>query len=388
MKQHNYPLHIFLFLITVFTTMMAGTELISGRSFFYETDLAPRLSWGEITMGWQFSFAFLGFLTVHEFGHYLTAVYHRVRCSLPYYIPIFFPFMPVNIGSFGAVIRIREIPSSRRKYFDIGVAGPLAGFVVAVFVLMLGFLTLPPLEEFVYGIHPNFAETGIPTAEQVAQGSFPLAMGSNLLFEFLAAVLPVDASQIPPPWEAYHYPLIFVGYLTLFFTALNLLPIGQLDGGHVVYGLFGAKRAGVISRVAVFGLLLIGGTGIMTIDEFSPNAYGSHREFVLFQVIKFVLYSALVYHVINRIFKSWRWRKVLVAALSLLGIQALIVLIFPGIRVNEIWLLFAFLSVSFVGVDHPVAKDDTPLSRRQKILGWLAILIFILCFSPSPLYLL
>ncbi|MEM7038137.1 MAG: site-2 protease family protein, partial [Bacteroidota bacterium] len=170
----NIPLHIFLFLITVFTTLMAGTELVSGKSFFWGPE-AERLTFGEIGQGWQFSFAFLLFLTVHEFGHYLTAVYHRVKCSLPYYIPVFFPFMPMNIGSFGAVIRIRELPGSRRKYFDIGVAGPLAGFVVAVGLLVYGFATLPPMEEYVLNIHPDYVKVfdGVPTMAQMEGKRIP-----------------------------------------------------------------------------------------------------------------------------------------------------------------------------------------------------------------------
>lgn len=364
--------------------MMAGAELVSGRSFFNGGDL----EWSDLLMGLPYSLCFLGFLTVHEFGHYLTAVYHKVRCSLPYYIPVFFPFFPVNIGSFGAVIRIRELPSSRRKYFDIGVAGPLAGFVIAVGLLVWGFTHLPPLEEYVFNIHPDYPAKfqGIPTGEQAADaGGLAFNVGGSLLFEFLKNVLPPDPSQVPPGFEIMHYPFIFVGFLTLFFTALNLLPIGQLDGGHVVYGLFGRKAAGIISRIAVLTLVMVGGTGMVQIDAFDPEFFGSKWNWIGLEALKLLLYGGFVYYVMMRIWRNLAIRDLLLMTAGVLAVQAGIMLIFPATQVNEIWLLYSLIAVSMIGVDHPEAPDESPLDLKRKILGWIAILIFILCFAPSPL---
>lgn len=387
MKKDNYPLHIFLFLVTVLTTMIAGAELATGKLVFFTPSLGAGawLDWDYLVKGIPFSASFLIFLTVHEFGHYFTAVYHKVKCSLPYYIPVFLPFSQFNIGSFGAVIRIREMPASRRKYFDIGVAGPLAGFVVSIGLLVYGFTHLPPLDSFVLSIHPEYIDDfgGLPPSEIVQAVPGQFLVGSTLLFDLLKNILPGDPSQVPPAFEMMHYPFIFVGYLTLFFTALNLLPIGQLDGGHVVYGLFGRRRAGIISRITVLCLLMIGGTGLMSFAPIEP-AWSWHVN-ALFLLIKFDIYIRLVVLVVRRIDKEASGWDILIRVLAILIVQALIVLAFPGLRANLIWLLYAFMAATVIGVDHPAAADDTPLDTRRKVLGWLAILIFILCFTAEPL---
>jgi membrane-associated protease RseP (regulator of RpoE activity) len=382
MKQ-RYPLHIFLFLVTVFTTLMAGTEWVTGKSFFGEGE---RLTFDQLWRGIPFSFSFLLFLTVHEFGHYFTAVYHRVRCSLPYYIPIFIPLPLLNIGSFGAVIRIREVPSSRRKYFDIGVAGPLAGFVVAVVLLLVGFTQLPPMEETVLNIHPDYVATygGVPTEAQLAGQGVTVDFGRSLLFEAMKWLFRNDPNM-PPSFEMQHYPYILVGFLTLFFTALNLLPIGQLDGGHVMYGLFGARRAGIISRVAVLCLMLVGGVGFFTWADIEAFAQPMPWYERLGEVGITALYFAAVFDVLRHLFKNRDWIWLVLGMGLVIGFQFVAAMALQTATPNLIWLLYAFLAVRLIGLDHPIAPDDTPLSTRQKVLGWAAILIFILCFSPSPI---
>jgi membrane-associated protease RseP (regulator of RpoE activity) len=384
MKQ-RYPLHIFLFLVTVFTTLMAGTEWATGKSFFRKEDL---LTFDQLWRGIPFSFSFLLFLTVHEFGHYFTAVYHRVRCSLPYYIPIFIPIpMVLNIGSFGAVIRIREVPSSRRKYFDIGVAGPLAGFVVAVGLLVVGFTQLPPVEETVYAVHTDYEARfgGIPTEAQLAGEDIAIVdFGRSLLFEGMKWLFR-NEPDMPPWFEMQHYPLLVVGFLTLFFTALNLLPIGQLDGGHVMYGLFGAKRAGMISRIAVLCLMLVGGMGFFTMRDFALLAQPMPWYERLADLGITVLYVAGVFEILRHLFKHKGWAWLALGTVLVIGFQFVAALLLETKSPNLIWLLYAFLAVRLIGLDHPVAPDDTPLSTRQKVLGWLAIVVFILCFSPSPI---
>lgn len=384
MKKHNYPLHIVLFLITVFTTMMAGAELRTANAFY----------WGDLTFaqlgeGWLFSFAFLSFLTVHEFGHFFAARFHNVRTSLPYYIPIFIPFMMMNIGSFGAVIRIREMPPSRRKYFDIGVAGPLAGFVVSVILLVVGFLTLPesPWTGYLGELHPDMMRFDhiwtLEEAIEASRGAPVVSTGSNFFYDALAALF-ADPQLLPPGHEVMHYPLLFVGYLTLFFTALNLLPIGQLDGGHVVYGLFGKKVHALVSRFAVMALIFFGGTGLMELPPYDPNEWGELWSYVLNYSLTFLIYFGLLMLVLRRVNPDWGFGFRIPLAVLVMGIQFTLKYMFPEIQMNIIWLVYALLAATMIGLDHPGAADDTPLTLRQKILGWTALLIFLTCFSISP----
>ncbi len=380
MKRQRLLLHIVLFLATVFTTLLAGAEHLLGPNYFlYELLENGRFSWDALAQGWVFSASFLTFLTFHEFGHYFTAVYHRVKTTLPFYIPIFLPFSFINIGSFGAVIRIKELPGSRRKYFDIGVAGPLAGFVVSVVLLAIGFTTLPDMQSYVGQFHPVF-----DSLEQAREFFNPvLVVDSNLLYDGMAALL-ADPADVPPGWEVMHYPLLFAGYLTLFFTALNLLPIGQLDGGHVIYGLFGKKIHGYVSRAAVLVLVFVGGTGLVEPDVYDP-ATESEWTYGFFQFLKFGLYLGFLYLVARRVQPAWTIGQRFFAAVVLFSVQFLIKAIFPEIEVNGIWLMYAFFAVTFIGLDHPAAIDDTPLDTGRKILGYLALLIFVLCFSFAPL---
>lgn len=391
MQKNNYLLHILLFSLAVFTTMMAGAELVSGRQIFATTDdPRVRLFLSDILLGAQFSFAFLLFLTVHEFGHYLTARYHRVSCSLPYYIPIFIPYLtPINIGSFGAVIRLREIPDSLRKFFDIGIAGPLAGFVVSVGLLIYGFATLPPMEEYVYEIHESYAIEfgGVPDQAQLLESpnySMVLSVGTNLLFEFLKEVVPGDPDRVPPPHEMMHYPFLFAGFLALFFTALNLLPIGQLDGGHVTYGLFGRRVAGIISRITVVILVFMGGTGIMGWG-YDPAIDSSLGNYLLFKLLGWLIYGGFLYLVYRKITGSRSFGSLLLLIAVTMSLQGLFMALMPGTEANGLWLLYSFLAVRVLGIDHPPALVEAPLSRRQVVLGWVAIAIFVLCFTPEPL---
>lgn len=384
MKKHNYPLHIFLFLVTVFTTMMAGAELRMADLFYWGD-----LTFADLHRGWLFSFAFLSFLTVHEFGHFFAARYHHVKTSLPYYIPIFIPFMMMNIGSFGAVIRIWEMPPSRRKYFDIGVAGPLAGFAVSIILLLVGFLTLPeaPWKDYLGDLHPQMKSMDhIWTLEEAmrASGGGPMiSTGSNFLYDGMAALF-ANAQLLPPGHEVMHYPLLFVGYLTLFFTALNLLPIGQLDGGHVIYGLFGKKAHGWVSRVAVLALLFFGGTGLMELPAYRAVEWASLWDYVLNYALTFLVYLGLLVLVARRMNPNWGVWLRFGLAIGLMLIQFGLKEVFPAIEPNLIWLVYAFLAAAMIGLDHPGAADEKPLDRKRKILGWLAILIFLSCFSISP----
>jgi membrane-associated protease RseP (regulator of RpoE activity) len=335
------------------------------------------------------------------------ARYHKVKTSLPYYIPIFTPLpFPFKIGSLGAVIRLRETPSSTRKFFDIGITGPLAGFVVSVGLLIYGFATLPPAEEYIYSVHDMYRTEfhHVPTelelkhyAEEKQMSSSGIKLGSNLLYDFLSRTIPSDRAQVPPPYEMMHYPFLLAGFLTLFFTAMNLLPIGQLDGGHVIYGLLGKKRAHVVSRFAVIGLLVIGGSGFMNFSGLAGSEVVEGGFFVQLsarlqmlgdssqRLLGVPIFGFFVWYVLRKVFKTWRSGKVIALTVSLLALQALACACWPSIEVNGIWLLYSFLAVRVLGVEHPGAQHEEPLSAGRKILGVLAIVIFIISFSPAPL---
>ena len=144
-------IQILLFILTLVATTMAGAGWTHGKYFlsFHPTwiiAINTDFSWNDFLSGLTFSIPFLAILTVHEFGHYFTAIYNRVKTSLPYYIP--FPPIPFSIGTMGAVIRLRSKVYSKKQNFDIGIAGPLAGFVMAIIVLVYGFATLPRLNIF------------------------------------------------------------------------------------------------------------------------------------------------------------------------------------------------------------------------------------------------
>lgn len=407
-------------MITVFTTLVVGAELTTGKIFFDlgGVDEEHLLAWGDLKEGIAYSFAFLLFLTCHEFGHYFTALYHKVKSSLPYYIPVYIPFM-LNIGSLGAVIRLKQIPKSTRQYFDIGIAGPLAGFVIAVGLLVYGFNSLPDQAEYVLNIHPEY-ETyfgGLPsTVEQeafilekkgfdflspVEKNSFleeeelttilnpaerealqkeryapvTVFIGNSLLYELIKWLVAPDPAQVPDGFEMIHYPWLFVGFITLFFTALNLLPIGQLDGGHIVYGMFGRQTAGKIARVTVLALLFFGGTGMM--DFRRPDDFYTY--------LGVGLYAAFLVYILNRLFFKGRMKNLLMAVVGILVAQAAFKYFVPALQPSLIWLIYAFLSVRFIGVDHPRALMEHRVNRPRQILGWVAIAIFVLCFTPFPI---
>lgn len=293
MKESNYKTHLIkagLFLLTIITTTLSGTELMFGRSFVYGD---ATLGWPEFAQGISYAFPFLLFLTVHEFGHYITAKYYKVKVGLPSYIPMWLGFMtPLSIGTMGAFIRIRSMIKSKKEHFDIGIAGPLAGFVIAVFVLLYGFTHLPE-PSYVFEIHPEFESFGADYANVVYDmdtvlykkdfasterynyayagdsvihsTQYPsIKVGKNLLLLFFENYVVEDKSKIPNAYELMHYPWLFAGFLALLFTALNLLPIGQLDGGHVLYGLFGVKWHKQISEVAFVGFVFYAGLGAVS----------------------------------------------------------------------------------------------------------------------------
>ncbi|HEY3304546.1 MAG TPA: site-2 protease family protein [Candidatus Binatia bacterium] len=220
--MRNLWLHITLFLVTLVTTTAAGA-LQAGADFLSD----PR----EIVAGLPFALTLMSILLVHEMGHYLTSRYYGVKATLPYFIP-----GPSFVGTFGAFIKMQSQMPDRRSLFDIGAAGPVAGFVLAVPAVIVGFQL-----------------SSVVPQDSPSSG---LVLGSSLLLNFLSkitlGILPEEANIVL-------HPVGSAGWVGLFVTAMNLLPAGQLDGGHVTYALFGRRHIWV-SRLTVFVILTLGVT--------------------------------------------------------------------------------------------------------------------------------
>ncbi len=233
-------LNYLLFALTVLTTTLAGaftsftyynvgfdTSQITEAQFYLRL-LAP----SSLLAGFlSFALPLMLILTVHEFGHYILARRHGMEASLPFFIPVP-PGIGLNIGTFGAFIAMREPMPNRKALFDVGAAGPIAGFFVAVPVLLIGF-TLMALNPVI--------------APPVDEGT--LYIGTPLLYNLLSAPFGLSENLLT-------HPTAFAGWVGLFVTAINLLPAGQLDGGHIASAMFG-ERARYASYGAVFALLAL-----------------------------------------------------------------------------------------------------------------------------------
>jgi len=363
-KPKEYLIHGFLLLLTLVTTTLAGGEWVYGKSILASGPEALTLPYFLRSL--QFSIPFVGILLIHELGHLFASIYHKVRCSLPYFIPAWLGFLgSPSLGTFGAIIRMKGRVASRVKFFDIGIAGPLAGFVIALGVLVYGFTQLPS-PEYLYEIHPEYAD---PNFQGYGEDVMEFELGGNLLFWGLGELL-ADPERMPAMSEVIHYPYLFAGYLALFFTALNLLPIGQLDGGHVLFGLF-PKHHGVISLVAFTLFLAYAGMGLirpsMPLDE------------LLFRM---PLYLGFLYLCFSKAGLSPLNQVTL--ALTLGAAQYLLAYILPTLEGYQGWLFFGFLLGRMMGIQHPEVTGFRVVSKQRRLLGWLAILVFILCFSPQP----
>ena len=280
-------LHVLLFVLTLASMTAAGARL---------QGVDPFASLVHLSEGIPFAATLLAILTVHEFGHYFAARKWDVKASLPYFLPL-----PLFLGTLGAVIRIRSPIPHKRALMDIGASGPLAGFAIALIVCFIG---LP--------------QSTIVRAENFYHGA-PIQLGAPLLFSGIAAlVLPaISADQM-----ILLSPMAFAGWVGLFITAFNLFPVGQLDGGHIVYALF-SRWHGKIARACFAILLAMGLYGILSL--------------------------------------IWGWSH------GWLG-----------------WLVLAFLLTLF-GKDHPAPYNSViPLDPRRRRIGYFCLLIFVLCFTPVP----
>jgi membrane-associated protease RseP (regulator of RpoE activity) len=239
-RVRDRPLiNLSLFFATLISTTMAGAYMANANLAFDLSADHPLLDLiRNLATGCSFSIPLMAILLSHEMGHYIVARRNRVDTSLPYFIPAPYPSL-FMFGTFGAFIRIRSRPPSRRAIFDIGAAGPWAGAIVAVPMVIIGLKLsdVGPLDTSPGG----------------------LDLGNSLLFLGLSRwVLGVDPNSV----MVNLHPMAFAGWIGLFVTALNLLPVGQLDGGHVIYSLFGGRlhrlvswifvSAGVVTGLAAF----------------------------------------------------------------------------------------------------------------------------------------
>ena len=202
-------LHIFLFLATVASTIFVGS-----------------VGFVDLKAGFLYSFALITILLTHEMGHYITSRHYGIPTTLPFFIP--WPMPP--FGTFGALIKMKGDHPNRKALFDIGAAGPLSGFIVAVPFIVIG-IKLSAVVSRVTIPDPSFME-----------------LGDSLLFTILEKILIGD---IPKGHELILHPFAYAGWVGLFVTSLNLLPIGQLDGGHLIYAVCGPK-----SRLVYYAVII------------------------------------------------------------------------------------------------------------------------------------
>jgi len=239
--------NVVLFGATILTTLAAGADFAVGGGWVPE----PADWLGHLRAGLPFSASLLAILVSHEMGHFVAARAHRVEASWPWFIPV-----PFAIGTMGAIIRMRGRIRSRNALVDIGASGPLAGAVVAVPVLVYG-LSLSSVGDV--GAHPNFVFGNlslVKLAGWLLSGTPPwhgagAAMEPQPLLYVLLKKLVFD---VGPTQDVFVHPIAYAGVIGLFVTALNLVPIGQLDGGHVAYAVLG-RRAQKLGRA--FGVLLL-----------------------------------------------------------------------------------------------------------------------------------
>ncbi len=273
MKKFPF-LHLILFVLTILSTLLVGA-MQTGADLLKEP--------AKIYKGIPFSLTLMLILLSHELSHYFTSKRHGVKATLPYFIPA-----PTIIGTFGAFIKMKSPIVTRRALIDIGASGPIAGFVISLIATVFGLV----LSEIV----------------PVSQTGGALNLGDSILFSFLSGMI---LGAIPSGSDILLNPVAFAGWIGLFVTSINLIPIGQLDGGHIAYALMGERHIRLSMSLILIMILL----GLL----------------------------------------SW-----------------------------EGWFVWAALLL-ILGLRHPpILYWEVPLDRKRKVIGWFALVIFILTFIPVP----
>ena len=294
--------NIVLFVLTVFSVMLAGATPEGPLPTDVGGQLLALLK--SIFTGWPFALSLMAILLSHEFGHYLVSRYHKTPATLPYFIPL--PFPP--LGTMGAAILMKGVPKNKRILFDIGVAGPLAGMLVAIPVLFYG-LSLSSLDtiqatsnSFIEGnsliyLFAKFAVFGKFLPQPATFGNMPPFL-YWLRYFFTGRPAPIGGIDV------FIHPVAFAGWAGLLVTALNLVPAGTLDGGHVVHSLFGDKASKafpfIIGLLVILGffwngwwlwaflLFWLGRVNAETLDQITPLD-PKRRAVAIFVIILFVL---------------------------------------------------------------------------------------------------
>ncbi len=231
-KTGNPLLNLLLFLATILTTLYAGAAL-AGQDLWSAVLVQDTFLITEaVFAGAPFSLTLIGILGVHELGHYVAARLHGVQATLPYFIPL-----PVGgLGTLGAFIAIKSPMKDRKVLFDIGLAGPIAGFVVTLPLMIIGLMLSTELV-------PSYLRSG-----QTLN-----VLGSSILGDLIIDTF----TDIPAGRTLAIHPVFFAAWLGFYLTGINLLPVGQLDGGHVIYALFG-RYAYYIAILAFISLIIAG----------------------------------------------------------------------------------------------------------------------------------
>ncbi|MEW6068155.1 MAG: site-2 protease family protein [Nitrospirota bacterium] len=219
MKKFPF-LHLLLFILTLISTLIAGA-LQSGINILEEP--------GKIYKGFPFAITLMTILLSHELSHYFASKKHKTKATLPYFIPA-----PTIIGTFGAFIKMKSPIITRRALMDIGAAGPVVGFIFSLIFSIIGL---------------SFSEV---VAIKNTEGA--LSLGNSILFSFLSDII-LDYQH--GSQDILLHPVAFAGWIGLFVTSLNLIPVGQLDGGHIVYALMG-ERHFYISNLLIVIMIFLG----------------------------------------------------------------------------------------------------------------------------------
>lgn len=251
-QRERWWLHALLFVLTFFTVWMGGAYLANGT---LPLDVPLLLDWAQVKNlvgrwseglaslppGFDFAMALMAILLAHESGHYLRARWYRINASPPYFLPAPPPLLPVFfVGTFGAFIRLRHPVVDRRQLIDVGAAGPWAGFVIALVALIVGLQRSHVMPEI-----------SAPSDQYILlAANYRMYLGSSLLMDVIRNWVVGEGTVLL-------HPLAFAGWIGLFITMLNLLPLGQLDGGHILYALVGERQA-MLSGVAWLGLIALG----------------------------------------------------------------------------------------------------------------------------------
>jgi membrane-associated protease RseP (regulator of RpoE activity) len=258
-KPSNKWINFILFILTVFSVLFAGVFSNYSGPLILDFDLIWPHLLEALKLGLAFTVSLLAILLAHEFGHYLAARYHKTFVTLPYFIP--FPLSP--FGTMGAFIQLKEPPKNKRILLDIGIAGPLAGLVIAIPVLLIG-LSLSEVDRLPLVLNQAVSLEGNSIlyllAKYIVFGQWLPTPGGYGGLAPLIYWVRYFFTGLPLPFggiDVLLHPVAWAGWAGLLVTALNLIPAGQLDGGHILYSLLG-KRSRIVLPFVLIALIALG----------------------------------------------------------------------------------------------------------------------------------